>query len=168
MEDSYTGSYSLYAASNAFGSVGSYNYEGESFWNRKATWLEHETSFNVDRVRTPALFTMHHENALPFALDTLGAFGANDRPIEFLMYPKGRHGLDRPRERLASQQAAVDWMSFWLLGQAPADPERATRWAILKRQQEEVLEKPTPPNGKWVFMPEENSDATTRAKPDAP
>ena len=40
---------------------------------------------------------------------------------------------------IATSEANLDWMCFWLKGEIPSDPERAARWLILRKQQDEVL-----------------------------
>jgi hypothetical protein len=106
------------------------------FWEHKADWLEHETLFNVDRVRTPALFTRHGKGVpdwyRDYSLPMIGAFTLNRKPIEYLYFPHGSHSLIRPRERIALQAAVVEWMSFWLQGVLPPDAQRAARWAKLR------------------------------------
>ncbi|MBZ5667551.1 MAG: prolyl oligopeptidase family serine peptidase [Acidobacteriia bacterium] len=151
IDDSFTGTYSDYLTTQAFAGLRT-GFEGlyeGSFWQNKAAWLARENSFNVDRVETPALFTLHNESSLLFAFETIGAFSLNHRPLEYLMFPKGSHGLEMPRERLASYESSVDWMAFWLQGRAPADAERAARWAAMKtawvqtQKEESERKKPT-------------------------
>ena len=51
------------------------------------------------------------------------------------MFPEGGHGLEMPRERFASQEATVDWMSFWLQGYEDPDPAKAEqykRWRVMQ------------------------------------
>lgn len=104
------------------------------FWQNKSSWLEQEVTFNVDRVRTPALFTRHGPDHYYswYPLQTLGAYYLTGKPIEFLFFPSGDHVLMRPRERVALMESVVEWLSFWLQGTLPADPERAARWQALK------------------------------------
>src|SRR5262249_43616068 len=89
----------------------------------------------------------------------LNTFRINKKPIDYIIFPNGDHSLQRPLEHLALQNAVVDWMRFWLKDEAPADPERAARWAVLRKQQDEVLKTPPPPRGKWVFVPESDKSA---------
>lgn len=133
IDDAFPGTYAYYLFMEGLfeeqqGYKGMY---GGPFWQNKANWLEHENSFNVDGVQTPALFTVHGD-ALPYAVETIGAFALNHRPLEYLNFPNGGHLLTRVRQRLASLEATVDWMSFWLQGKAPADVERASRWTEMK------------------------------------
>jgi len=134
---------------------------GRNFWQDKELWLEHEPSFNQDRVRTPTLLTSHSVEAFQARWDIIGAFMQNRRPFEHLVFPNGSHVLEMPRERFASLEATVDWMCFWLKGETPKDPERAARWAILRKQQDEVLKTPQPPRGKWQFVPDADQGACT-------
>jgi len=163
--DSFPGSYTWHATAGALipgyaTDLSDANFEmmGGTFWDRKSEWLEHETTFNVDRVRTPALFALHGSEPdgsrgdVPSA-DVLGAFNLNHRPVEYLWLPTGSHALLRPRERQAEMQAAVDWMNFWLADLAPADAKRAASWEPLRKQQEKVLQTPILPHVKWVPIP---------------
>ncbi len=109
-------------------------YEGD-FWSNPKTWLEHNPIFNVHRVVTPSLFTIHNEVALPGTLEIIGAFSMNQIPFEFWEFPEGAHALDAPRERVASQTLSIDWMSFWLQGYEDPAIEKSKqykRWRMLK------------------------------------
>lgn len=119
---------------------------GGSFWERPNEWLVHETSFNVDKVVTPVLFTAHGKgNIDPFAayvVETLGAFRRNRRPIEYLLLESSTHAVQRPLEQVALAEVIVDWMVYWLQGQEDPSPHKAQqyeRWRPLRAEQEEVL-----------------------------
>ena len=157
VNDSYTGSYlltmALFAEENYWDAVGFDDIYGGSFFKAKGSWLDREVSFNVDKVRTPVLFVDHRVSGFGLVVDTIGAFKAAQKPFEYLLLTRdGGHQLRVPSAREASMQASVDWMCFWLKGEAPKDSERAARWAILRKQQDEVLKTPLPPKGKWVFQ----------------
>jgi hypothetical protein len=38
------------------------------------------------------------------------------KPVDMVYIPEGQHVLQKPLDRLASQQIAVDWFRFWLQG----------------------------------------------------
>jgi dipeptidyl aminopeptidase/acylaminoacyl peptidase len=164
--DSWTAGYSRYlidASEQSLAALADYETAtGGSFWERKAEWLENETTFNVDRVRTPVLFTMHgsdiHRDSLSLA--EIGAFRRNKKPIEYIYIPDGNHYLIRPRQYLAEMEVVVEWMSFWLQNRNPTDPELAARWKVLRSQQDEVLKQPERPRVRWVPVPIE--EATRR------
>jgi dienelactone hydrolase len=141
--DAVTNDYTDAAIFRAFssgesrGAVGEALYGGP-FWEHKQRWLEHAPGFNVDRVETPALFTYNqfHGAYCPF-IETLAAFRANGREIDLMLFPAGGHQLQRPKQRLASMQATVDWMTFWLQGREDAKPAKAAQyryWRALRAQ----------------------------------
>jgi dipeptidyl aminopeptidase/acylaminoacyl peptidase len=134
IDDAFPGSYtySLLQAAITGHAGGSPQLYGGSFWTSKNAWLEHETSFNVDQVKTPALFTIHHQSQISLVAETVAAFALNEKPSEFLVFPNAQHFLHTPQQRLASIEATVDWMSFWLMGIPPAERERAARWEAMR------------------------------------
>lgn len=153
-DDSFPGTFSYDLDSYALIGAHIQGAYGDNFWSHKAEWLKDEPSFNVDRVETPALFTVHDQHSLPIALFEIGAFGLNHRPLEYLIFPKGSHALEMPRERIASQEASVDWMAFWLLGELPPDATRAARWSVLRTQQQAVLDEAAKKGEKRAPLPE--------------
>jgi dipeptidyl aminopeptidase/acylaminoacyl peptidase len=144
--DSHTGSYPEYLWTYGHSVVQEWSGVAGNFWQYKDQWLRQETFFNLERVSTPALFTLNGSDgrrpqAFELAYQTIGAFSVNQRPMEYVAVPTGEHGLVRPRERLAMMTSVVDWMTFWLKGETPPDPERAQRWMKLREQQQAVLEE---------------------------
>jgi len=152
--DSYDGSYSSYVRDIAAGGQNGSSVRGlesvsdrGAFWQNKDKWLESETSFNIDRVRTPALFTANRSRAgnddifltRSYLFLNYGGFLRNGKPMEMLLFPEGDHQLRRPQERLEMMTAVVDWYCFWLKGEIPPDPERAKRWDRLRNMQRAVL-----------------------------
>ncbi len=164
MTDSFTGAYSHYLDMHARTGLRSQiavNYDkrnggnGGTFWENKAAWLEMETTFNADRVRTPLLFldNVTIEDRLMETGYIAGALRANNRPFDLMSFPFATHALFRPKQRLAQIEAIVDWMAFWLKDDEPADMRRAARWRTLRKRQELVLLMPPPASGKWEFRP---------------
>jgi len=59
--------------------------------------------------------------------------------VELVVLPAGQHVLERPWDRLTSQQGNVDWFCFWLKGEEDPDPAKAeqyARWRRLRKLQE--------------------------------
>ena len=135
--DGWTASYGEYvinAAISAPGGASNRTFEAQyggtgTFWRNKERWLEHAPAFNVDRARTPILFTGNKQAGALWNVETVGAFRLNRRPFELQIFPDGDHQLQRPRERLASLEATVDWMGFWLLEREDAAPEKSEQYA---------------------------------------
>jgi dipeptidyl aminopeptidase/acylaminoacyl peptidase len=156
-DDSFTGSYGAYLQDGAKSAKrASTDFErapGGTFWDHKTEWLEHEPTFNVDRVTTPTLFTQHAHAGDPryhpsandpytaLALDIIGAFNLTKRPIEYLFFPSASHELERPLEQLTMMEVSVDWMDFWLQGREDPRPDKVaqySRWRPLRKQLAEI------------------------------
>lgn len=110
-----------------------------TFWQNKAGWLQESPEFNIDRVQTPFLYTSNGLGITQTILYTqmTGAFRLNQRPLELLNFPRGAHQLVRPKERLASLEATVDWMDFWLNSYehpAPEKQEKYQRWRKMRAE----------------------------------
>jgi dipeptidyl aminopeptidase/acylaminoacyl peptidase len=104
-------------------------------WTSKSTWLERAPGFNLDRVETPYLMTTVGPFAFLMANEVYTGLQLLKKPVDLVMYPEGAHQLMLPRERLASMELTVDWMSFWLSGRKNPDPAKAPqyeRWAKLR------------------------------------
>ena len=136
IDDAFTAGYGEEITTEASGTgSNSWNVYGGTFWEKKDVWLKESSAFNVDRVRTPALFAIHHERQVsyPAILETIAAFAFNRRPLEYLVFPYAVHVLSMPQQRAASQQATIDWMKFWLTDRLPKDVDRAQYWQEMKR-----------------------------------
>jgi len=114
---------------------------GGTFWNNPQGWLAYAPAFNVNRVDTPALFTFNTFSTSQPMFEALASFRANNREIDMLLLPDASHQLQRPRQRLASMRATVDWMTFWLQGEERRAADRATLeqyryWRALRAQRD--------------------------------
>jgi dienelactone hydrolase len=141
--DSYTGSYDTYVFDRAT-SPASYTQPfienqmggvGGTFWENKDAWLREAPLFNVDRSRTPTLFTMHGSDQPLQTIEQIAAYRANHVPNDFIFFPDGYHQLQRPLERLASLTATVDWMKFWLSDVNPtSNADESQRWQRMRQE----------------------------------
>jgi hypothetical protein len=62
------------------------------------------------------------------------------KPVDLIWIPNGQHILQKPAERLASQQMTVDWFRFWLQDYERTNSDDANqyaRWRELRRTQEQ-------------------------------
>ena len=46
------------------------------------------------------------------------------KPVEMIYIPEGTHILEKPWERMISQQGDVDWFCFWLNGEEDLTPRK--------------------------------------------
>jgi hypothetical protein len=51
------------------------------------------------------------------------------KPVELLDIPDGTHILQKPWDRMLSQQGNLDWFCFWLKGEEDPDPTKAEQYA---------------------------------------
>jgi hypothetical protein len=61
------------------------------------------------------------------------------KPVDFIYLPRGTHLLNKPSERIVSQQGNVDWFRFWLKGEEDPDSakgEQYAHWRELRKLQQ--------------------------------
>jgi dipeptidyl aminopeptidase/acylaminoacyl peptidase len=140
---------------------------GGSFWEEEGRrrWLENSPLFNVDKLETPVLF-VYHGFSDAMATEIIGTFMANKKESDFILIPGGAHQLHRPKQRQASLQATVDWMSFWLLGKEidpdkdEARQEQYYYWRQLRKQRDDRWAKNGNP---WDKLRKRQDTAVTSA-----
>jgi hypothetical protein len=98
-------------------------------------WLKVSPAFLMDKIETPLrIQTLYPASLLGdwhwfSGLTTLG------KPVEMIYIPDGVHILEKPWDRMISQQGNVDWFCFWLKGEEDPDPAKAEqyeRWHNLR------------------------------------
>ncbi|HEY8507048.1 MAG TPA: hypothetical protein VIL32_01755, partial [Steroidobacteraceae bacterium] len=134
---------------------------GAPFGAGLKSWLEHAPPFSAERIATP--LRMQVESAgLMGALQEWELFSrlrALGKPVELAFVPDlegATHGLQNPRQLLASQQAAVDWFDFWLNDREDPDAAKQSqyvRWRRLREQRDAQIGKPRPPLLEWSSRP---------------
>jgi dipeptidyl aminopeptidase/acylaminoacyl peptidase len=98
-------------------------------------WVERDPTFHLDRIRIPLRIEVY-EQGLGW-WDVYAILRRHNRPVEYVSFPGGAHGLVKPWERLTSQGGAVDWFDFWLNGHedpAKAKETQYARWRTLRDQ----------------------------------
>ncbi len=148
------GGYLQYITNNNFFVDSDSLYGGPPFGDALKKWMSISPGFNVDRVNTPMRITVLNARLLLLDWEWFEALRRLGKPVEMVMMQDGSHLLQKPWERLVSQQGNVDWFVFWLKGEE--DPDRAkaeqyARWRELRKLQEhnEAKSKETnsaPPN----------------------
>ena len=77
-------------------------------------WFKSAPSFGLDRVRTPLRIEAIRSPSILLEWEIYSSLQLQGKPVELVFYPDGQHILQKPLERFASQQGAVDWFSEWL------------------------------------------------------
>jgi len=114
-------------------------YGGPPFGKGLRQWLKVGPDFLMDRVETPLRVQALAPSSLLGEWFWLTGLSRLNKPVELLYIPEGVHVLEKPWDRMASQQGDVDWFDFWLKGEEDPDPAKAEqykRWRELRKLQQ--------------------------------
>ena len=123
-------------------------YGGTPFGEGLKTWTEHAPGFHLDRVQTPLRIETITPASVLEEWEIYASLSKQGKPVDLIYFPDGQHILQKPLDRMASQQGNVDWFRFWLKGEEDPDPSKAdqyTRWRELRKLQGQNQNK-TPTN----------------------
>jgi hypothetical protein len=98
-------------------------------------WIAHAPGFQLSRVRTPLRIEAIGPRSVLLEWEIYSSLEQQHKPVELTYVPKGQHILQRPLDRLASQQGTVDWFRFWLEGSEDPNPSgrvRLRRWEAMR------------------------------------
>jgi len=111
---------------------------GPPWGSSLSAWLRRSPGFNIEKVQTPLRI---------FAEDPFTALGEWEwhavlvrmgKPVEMVMMKDGDHILQKPWERMVSQQGNVDWFAFWLKGEEDPDPAKAEQYARWRKMRSQL------------------------------
>jgi dienelactone hydrolase len=107
-------------------------------------------ALNASKISVPVLI-QSAESEFRFGIQYYAAMLAENKPLEFIVFPGESHNFMQPSHRLVRSDRFIDWFKFWLVGQVGPDPaknEQYGRWRELRRQHEEDMKKLSrvPPN----------------------
>jgi len=108
---------------------------GLPFGDGLKSWMARSPGFNIDKVQTPLRITADSPEALLFEWEWFAAMRRLGEPVELAYMPDGAHVLQKPWDRMVSQQGNVDWFVFWLKGEedpASGKREQYARWRKLR------------------------------------
>jgi dipeptidyl aminopeptidase/acylaminoacyl peptidase len=109
---------------------------GLPFGGSLMSWMEHSDGFHLDKVETPMRIEAYTPVTLLFGWEWFAGLSRLRKPVDLIYIPGGFHILEKPRERLVSEEGNVDWFAFWLKGEedpAPAKVEQYARWRELRK-----------------------------------
>jgi len=111
-------------------------------------WVDNAPGFHLDRIRTPLRIEAIGPAGVLTEWEIYSSLREQNKPVDLVYIPDGQHILQKPLERMASQQGNVDWFRFWLKGEEDPDPTKAgqyARWRKL-REMNKQNEDARPPN----------------------
>jgi hypothetical protein len=100
------------------------------------TWLKRSPSFLMDKIQPPLRVQALNPSSLLSVWGWYTGLSRLGKPAELIYLPEGTHILEKPWERMISQQGNVDWFCFWLKGEEDPDPAKAEqykRWREFRR-----------------------------------
>ena len=100
-------------------------------------------SFQLYRVHTPVLITAIDSPSILQEWELYSSLYKQKKPVDLIFIPDGQHILQKPLDRIASQQENVDWFRFWLQKHEraePDDPGQYVRWRLLRDMEDSSLE----------------------------
>jgi hypothetical protein len=98
-------------------------------------WLERAPGFRLDKVTTPLRIEAIGDESVLAEWEIYSSLKIQETPVDLIYIPRGQHILQRPLDRMASQQGNVDWLQFWLRGHETRDPDRENeyrRWQAMR------------------------------------
>jgi dipeptidyl aminopeptidase/acylaminoacyl peptidase len=102
---------------------------GPPFGGGLKSWRERASGFNLDKVSTPVRILARNPNSLLCEWEWFAGLTRLHKPVELVYLQNGAHILQRPWERMVSQQGNVDWFAFWLKGEEDHDLSKAAEYA---------------------------------------
>ena len=107
-------------------------------------WIARAPGFHLDRIRTPLRIEAIGPVSVLGEWEIYSSLYLENRPVDLIYISEGQHILQKPLDRLASQQGSVDWFRFWLEGwEDPAEEKRPQydRWRRLQALRREALQR---------------------------
>lgn len=99
------------------------------FGDGLALWFKRSPGFQLDKVQTPVLIQAIGTYSLVGEWEWFAGLVRLNKAVDLVYISDGFHILQKPSERLISQQGALEWFCFWLKGEEDADPGKAEQYA---------------------------------------
>ena len=104
-----------------------------------AAWIDEAPGFHLDRIETPLRIQAIGPASVLFEWEIYASLYRQEKPVDMVYFPGGQHILQRPLDRMASQQGDVDWFRFWLNGEEDRDPSKVREYALWRGIRERYL-----------------------------
>jgi hypothetical protein len=101
-----------------------------------SVWTKTSPGFLLDQVTAAIRIQALGPASLPGEWEWYEGLTRLHRPVELVYLPEGVHILEKPADRIVSQQGDVDWFCFWLKNEEDPDPrksEQFLRWQRLRK-----------------------------------
>lgn len=101
---------------------------GRPFGKGLESWRKRTAGFNLDRVSAPVRIFARNPESLLLEWEWFAGLTLLHKPVELVYLQDGAHILQRPWDRMVSQQGNVDWFVFWLKAEEDSDPAKADQY----------------------------------------
>jgi hypothetical protein len=131
-------SYFQYALDPALASEFEPVYGGPPYGKSLSHWLMQSPAFRMDKVEAPLRIQALGPGSVLGEWHWYTGLSQPGKPVEMIYIPEGSHILEKPWDRMISQQGNVDWFRFWLQGYEDPDPAKVgqyKRWRELRKLQ---------------------------------
>lgn len=103
----------------------------------KERWMKQSPGFNIDKVSgaIPLRIVASYPLDLFVEWEWFSMMKRLGKPVDMVVFLDGVHLLEKPLNRMVSQDGNVDWFDFWLNGREDQDPAKAEqyeRWRKLR------------------------------------
>jgi len=119
-------------------------YGGRPFGKNLTKWLKLSPGFNLHKTSTPLRITSLSPENLMLDWEWFQGLTLLSKPVDMVLIQDGTHVLQKPWDRIVSQQGNVDWFDFWLNGREDPDSskrEQYKRWRELRKLRRESTTK---------------------------
>ena len=93
----------------------------------------------LDQVRAAVRIVEPNPESLLSNYDWFAGLSRLGKPVDMILMKNGSHVLEKPWERMISQQGDVDWFCYWLKDEVDPDPNKKAqyeRWAKLRKEKQ--------------------------------
>jgi dipeptidyl aminopeptidase/acylaminoacyl peptidase len=101
---------------------------GNPFGAGLKSWIDRSPSFTIEKVEAPVRIVSPNMSTVLAEWEWFAALTRLHKPVDMIAMRDGDHILQRPWERIVSQQGNVDWFCFWLKDEEDPDPSRTTQY----------------------------------------
>jgi hypothetical protein len=108
---------------------------GPAFGDDLQKWVTRAVGFNAERIHTP-LYMIGQSNGIQIIMSKWELFSRLrylKKPVEMYLMPEANthpsHNPQNPRQIMAVQEMALDWLTFWLTGREDQNPEKRAKYS---------------------------------------
>jgi hypothetical protein len=95
-------------------------------------WLRFAPGFHLDKVQAAVRIEAIGPMSVLGEWESYSSLRQQEKPVDLIYFPDGQHMLQRPLERMASEQGDVDWFRFWLQEYEDPDPQKIEEYRRLR------------------------------------